>query len=86
MKIVKFFRYIYLLPVVFYKKILSPFFGNGCPYTPTCSSYFYQSVMKRGIIIGTVSGIYRVLRCNPFTKGGFDPVKEKFKGRYKYLL
>ena len=60
-----------------YKKYLSPInFGiHTCRFTPSCSDYTYEAVDKYGVIKGTVMGLYRILRCNPFSKGGDDPVK-----------
>lgn len=46
-----------------------------CRYYPTCSEYTYQSIEKYGILLGGLKGFYRVLRCNPWSKGGIDPVK-----------
>lgn len=46
-----------------------------CRYTPTCSEYTYQAIEKYGVLKGSLMGIYRILRCNPFSKGGHDPVK-----------
>ncbi|MBI2414744.1 membrane protein insertion efficiency factor YidD [candidate division WWE3 bacterium] len=46
-----------------------------CRYSPTCSEYMYQAIEKHGVAKGSLMGVYRVLRCNPFSKGGFDPVK-----------
>ena len=45
-----------------------------CRFTPTCSEYTYQSIDKYGLIKGGIKGTYRILRCNPFNKGGYDPV------------
>ena len=74
MKIYDIIIKIYLLPVYFYKKIISPLYGNNCNYIPSCSTYFVDSVKKHGIIKGTVLGISRLLRCNKFYMGGPDPV------------
>ena len=59
-----------------YQKYLSPYLSNfsKCPYTPSCSNYMLQALEKYGIIKGGLMGTYRILRCNPFTKGGYDPV------------
>ncbi len=61
----------------FYKKYLSP--GNfgikTCRFEPSCATYTYQAVEKYGVIKGSLMGAWRIARCNPFTKGGFDPVK-----------
>jgi len=46
-----------------------------CRYTPTCSEYTYQAIEKYGVLKGSLMGFGRILRCNPFSKGGHDPVK-----------
>ncbi|PJA40449.1 membrane protein insertion efficiency factor YidD [candidate division WWE3 bacterium CG_4_9_14_3_um_filter_34_6] len=46
-----------------------------CRFAPYCSEYMYQSIEKHGIAKGGLKGVYRILRCNPFTKGGYDPVE-----------
>lgn len=56
-----------------YQFFLSPVFGNQCRFQPTCSNYFIQAVRKYGAIRGAVKGIWRICRCNPFNRGGFDP-------------
>lgn len=61
-----------------YKKTLSPilnYFGVKCKYYPTCSIYTIQAIEKYGIIKGCFLGIKRILKCNPFSKGGYDPLK-----------
>lgn len=60
-----------------YKKIISPIFeywGVHCKYYPTCSQYMKQAIEKYGVIKGVLLGIKRILRCNPFSKGGYDPL------------
>ena len=53
---------------------LKVFFPNGyCRFHPTCSEYTYQAVEKYGVIRGGLKGFWRILRCNPFNKGGVDP-------------
>jgi putative membrane protein insertion efficiency factor len=54
---------------------LSPFLGRQCRFVPTCSNYFLQAVEKHGAVRGSLMGIWRLVRCNPLSKGGFDPVK-----------
>ncbi|MBQ3274459.1 MAG: membrane protein insertion efficiency factor YidD [Christensenellaceae bacterium] len=63
-----------LLLIRFYQKALSPYLGRNCKYTPTCSAYAYQAISKYGALKGTGLAIWRILRCNPFSKGGYDPV------------
>lgn len=69
-----------------YKRFLSPAVGNGCRYTPTCSMYAYDAIARYGVIAGCVKGFFRVLRCNPFFKGGFEPVTENYRGNVKWLV
>lgn len=61
-----------------YKKFISPMFksmGIECKYYPTCSEYMVQAIEKYGCIKGIYLGIKRILKCNPFSKGGYDPLK-----------
>jgi putative membrane protein insertion efficiency factor len=58
-----------------YKTFVSPFLPSACRFTPTCSEYAMQAVEKYGAIRGTWMGTKRILRCQPFCKGGHDPVK-----------
>ena len=69
-----------------YQRFLSPLLGRNCIYTPTCSTYMIEAIEKRGVFIGTLKGLYRILRCNPFSKGGFDPVNDNLKGKAKWLI
>ena len=50
-------------------------FGQSCRFYPTCSSYAKQAILKKGVLKGVILAIWRILRCNPFSKGGYDPVK-----------
>lgn len=61
-----------------YKVVISPVFeylGIKCKYYPTCSEYTKQAIEKYGSIKGIFLGIKRILRCNPFSKGGYDPLR-----------
>lgn len=58
----------------FYKAFLSPFLPPSCRFEPSCSTYAMQAVEKYGAFRGTWLGIKRILRCQPFCKGGFDPI------------
>jgi len=58
-----------------YRKFISPIYGDVCRYHPTCSAYGLGQVQQRGVIAGVVLTTWRILRCNPFAKGGVDPVK-----------
>jgi putative membrane protein insertion efficiency factor len=59
----------------FYKAAISPYLGDNCRFTPTCSEYAMQAIEKYGALKGIFMAIKRILRCNPFCKGGYDPVK-----------
>ena len=63
----------------FYKRHISPLLPNACIYTPTCSEYAMEAIQKHGVFKGTGLAIWRVLRCNPFHEGGYDPVPEPKK-------
>ena len=69
-----------------YKRTLSLAIGNHCAYTPTCSMYSYDALKKHGVVKGILMTIGRLLRCNPFVKGGFDPVPENYRGKIKWLI
>ena len=61
-----------------YKRFISPIFsylGVHCKYEPTCSEYAMQAIEKYGFLKGCFLSIKRILRCNPFSKGGYDPLK-----------
>ena len=58
----------------FYSKNISVFFPRRCKYYPTCSAYAIEAFKKEGLFKGFLLSIWRLLRCNPFSKGGFDPV------------
>ncbi|NWF89130.1 MAG: membrane protein insertion efficiency factor YidD [Ignavibacteriaceae bacterium] len=58
-----------------YQKVISPLLPPSCRFYPTCSEYSIQALEKYGIIKGTFMSVWRVLRCNPFNDGGYDPVK-----------
>ena len=67
---------IYLIE--FYQKNISKILENRnirCKFYPTCSEYTKQAIEKYGVIKGCILGIYRILRCNPFSHGGYDPFK-----------
>ena len=57
-----------------YQKYLSPLKTTRCPYYPTCSNYALQAIEKHGTLKGGVLAGWRILRCNPFSHGGYDPV------------
>jgi putative membrane protein insertion efficiency factor len=76
-------RTLVLLPIRAYQLLLSPMVGQRCKYYPSCSEYAAQAITKFGILRGLVLAGWRVLRCNPFSHGGYDPVEAQrlFKSR-----
>jgi putative membrane protein insertion efficiency factor len=79
----KAFRWLAVLPIRVYQKLLSPMVGERCRYYPSCSEYAAQAISGYGILRGLVLAGWRLLRCNPLSHGGFDPVEEQrlFKSR-----
>jgi putative membrane protein insertion efficiency factor len=61
-----------------YQRRISPAFPRRCRYEPSCSSYTVESIERFGVPRGTLLAGWRLLRCNPFSHGGFDPVPERF--------
>lgn len=70
-------RRLWLTPVRWYQRVLSPLKPPTCRYAPSCSQYAIEAVENRGIIRGTLFAIWRVLRCNPLFSGGHDPAPGK---------
>ncbi len=60
--------------IKFYKQAISPYLPRACRFTPTCSEYAVQAIGKYGALKGGALAFWRILRCNPFCKGGYDPV------------
>jgi len=58
-----------------YKRFISPILPNSCRFYPTCSQYAMDAVQKYGALKGAAMAAYRIIRCNPFNRGGYDPVK-----------
>jgi len=70
-----------LVLIGFYKRWLSPVFGNQCRFYPSCSSYTHQAICKHGAVRGALLGAARICRCNPLCEGGNDPVPDTFAFR-----
>jgi len=62
-----------ILMVRVYQTLLSPLFGQRCRFSPTCSQYCIEALRKYGLIKGLAKSVWRILRCNPFCEGGYDP-------------
>lgn len=63
-----------LVMIRFYQRCISPHFPGRCRFMPTCSQYAYEAVAKYGVVKGGFLSLKRLLKCNPFFKGGYDPV------------
>ena len=70
-------KHVMIWLVGLYRKFISPLKPSCCRFTPTCSAYALEAFKKRGFFMGLILSTGRVLRCNPFFKGGYDPVPEK---------
>jgi len=70
-------RSLVLAPLRLYQRIFSPALGQRCKYYPSCSEYAAQAIERFGILRGLVLAGWRLLRCNPWSHGGFDPVDEQ---------
>ena len=70
-------KYVMIWLIRLYQKFISPLFPGCCRFTPTCSQYGLEAFRKRGFFVGFILTAYRILRCNPFCAGGYDPVPEK---------
>lgn len=67
-----------LTPIAAYQRWISPGIPRRCRYEPSCSSYAADSIRRFGAARGSLLAAWRILRCNPFSHGGFDPVPERF--------
>jgi putative membrane protein insertion efficiency factor len=70
-------RGLFVLPIRAYQRLVSPMLGPRCRYYPSCSEYAVEAVRRFGILRGVVLAAWRLLRCNPWSPGGFDPVEEQ---------
>ncbi|MBM3700049.1 MAG: membrane protein insertion efficiency factor YidD [Actinobacteria bacterium] len=64
---------IFIIILKAYKKYVSPLLPKSCRFYPSCSEYAANAINKYGVLKGSIKSIYRILRCNPFNKGGYDP-------------
>jgi putative membrane protein insertion efficiency factor len=64
-----------LAPIALYRRVISPAIPRRCKYEPTCSRYAVAAIREYGILRGLVLGCWRLLRCNPWSHGGYDPVE-----------
>lgn len=75
----KLLKGILIYPIRFYQKYVSPFNPPRCRFRPSCSQYGIEAVEEYGPILGALKTAYRLLRCNPLNKGGYDPVKKIYR-------
>lgn len=66
---------LFIFLIRLYKKFISPLFPPSCRFYPSCSEYAIQALERYGFFKGIMLAVWRILRCNPFNKGGYDPVK-----------
>lgn len=69
-------KHIMIWLIGLYRKFISPIKPKCCRFTPTCSAYALEAFQKRGFFVGFALTVWRILRCNPFCRGGYDPVPE----------
>ena len=62
-------------PIKMYRRFVSPILPPSCRYWPSCSEYTLQSIQKHGVLKGGLLGAWRIIRCNPWSKGGVDTVR-----------
>jgi hypothetical protein len=65
---------VFIAIIRFYQKQISPMLPPSCRFQPTCSQYAIEAIQKHGVLKGGALAFWRILRCNPFSKGGYDPV------------
>ena len=70
-------RAILVTPIRLYQRLISPALGQRCKYYPSCSEYAVQAIRTFGILRGSVLAFWRLLRCNPWSRGGFDPIEDQ---------
>lgn len=74
-----------LAPIRAYQRWISPARPRRCKYEPTCSAYAVEAIERYGAIRGLLMAGWRLLRCNPFSHGGFDPVPDRFRVRANHM-
>ena len=70
----KFFKLLLIIPIKVYQKVLSPYLGSNCRYTPTCSHYTVEAIEEWGALKGGWMGFKRIMSCHPWGGSGYDPV------------
>lgn len=75
--LVKIVRMAFVFPIRLYQRFISPQLPKSCNYYPTCSAYAVEAVQEWGVFLGSALALWRLLRCNPFSYGGYDPVPKR---------
>ena len=68
------FKLLFINLIKIYQRFISPFFPSSCKFSPSCSKYGIEAINKYGVLKGSVITIKRILKCNPWSKGGYDPI------------
>ena len=76
-RVARLLREAFLLPLHFYRAIISPNLPPRCRYYPSCSTYGMQAVRELGVVRGTILAVWRVVRCNPWSPGGVDELADR---------
>ena len=66
---------LFILPIILYQKVISPFLPGSCRFNPTCSEYSKQAILKYGVIYGILLSFKRIIKCHPWGGHGNDPLK-----------
>jgi len=74
-------RRVILALILFYRKVISPILPPSCIYSPTCSEYAATAIERFGFMKGSWLALKRIIKCNPFKKGGYDPVPPDWEHR-----
>ena len=73
MKLLQLPKWTMIALVKFYQRAISPLLGQNCRFQPSCSQYMIGAIEKYGVLRGTIKGVWRILRCHPYSRGGYDP-------------
>lgn len=73
-------RNLFIACIRFYQRFISPLLGNHCRFEPSCSQYAVEALETHGVVKGGLYALWRLLRCQPFCKGGYDPVPGRHNG------
>ena len=68
------FKLLFINLIKIYQRFISPFFPSSCKFSPSCSKYGIEAISKYGAIKGLILTVKRILKCNPWSKGGYDPI------------